>query len=32
LSAVSTAVHGASPVILYPQTFWNAEILTVNAK
>jgi hypothetical protein len=25
LSAVSPAVHGASPVILSPQTFWNAE-------
>jgi len=32
LSAVSTAVHGASPVILSPQTFWNAERLTVAAK
>ena len=29
LSAVSTAVHGAAPVILFPQTFWNAERLTV---
>jgi peptide/nickel transport system substrate-binding protein len=29
LSAVSTAVHGAAPVILSPQTFWNAERLTV---
>jgi peptide/nickel transport system substrate-binding protein len=28
LSAVSTSVHGASPVILHPQTFWNAERLT----
>jgi peptide/nickel transport system substrate-binding protein len=27
LSAVSPAVHGASPVILSPQTFWNAEQL-----
>jgi hypothetical protein len=26
---VSTAVHGAHPVILHPQTFWNAEQLTV---
>jgi peptide/nickel transport system substrate-binding protein len=25
LSAVSPAVHGASPVILSPQTFWNVE-------
>ncbi len=25
LSAISPAVHGASPVILSPQTFWNAE-------
>jgi peptide/nickel transport system substrate-binding protein len=32
LSAVSTAVHGAAPVILSPQTFWNAERLTVGAK
>ncbi|HEY6337711.1 MAG TPA: ABC transporter substrate-binding protein [Candidatus Sulfotelmatobacter sp.] len=29
LSAVSPAVHGASPVILHPQTFWNAERMTV---
>jgi peptide/nickel transport system substrate-binding protein len=32
LSAVSTAVHGASPVILSPQTYWNVEWLTVAAK
>jgi peptide/nickel transport system substrate-binding protein len=32
LSAVSTAVHGSAPVILSPQTFWNAERLTVTAK
>jgi peptide/nickel transport system substrate-binding protein len=32
LSAVSTAVHGATPVILSPQTFWNADRLTVAAK
>ena len=32
LSAVSTAVRGAAPVILSPQTFWNAERLTVTAK
>jgi peptide/nickel transport system substrate-binding protein len=32
LSAVSTAVRGAAPVILSPQTFWNAERLTVAAK
>jgi peptide/nickel transport system substrate-binding protein len=32
LSAVSTAVHGAAPVILSPQTFWNAERLTVAAE
>ena len=32
LSAVSTSVHGAAPVILSPQTFWNAERLTVAAK
>jgi peptide/nickel transport system substrate-binding protein len=30
LSAVSTAVAGANPGILSPQTFWNAERLTVN--
>ncbi|HVI07597.1 MAG TPA: ABC transporter substrate-binding protein [Candidatus Binatia bacterium] len=28
LSAVSPAVHGAAPVILWPQTFWNAEWLS----
>ena len=32
LSAVSVRVHGAAPVILSPQTFWNAERLTVSAK
>jgi peptide/nickel transport system substrate-binding protein len=32
LSAVSTAVRGAAPVILSPQTFWNVERLTVAAK
>jgi len=32
LSAVSPAVHGASPVILSPQTYWNVEWLTVPAK
>jgi peptide/nickel transport system substrate-binding protein len=32
LSAVSTGVHGAAPVILSPQTFWNAEWLTVSGK
>jgi peptide/nickel transport system substrate-binding protein len=32
LSAVSAAVRGAAPVILSPQTFWNAERLTVAAK
>jgi peptide/nickel transport system substrate-binding protein len=32
LSAVSTSVHGAAPVILSPQTFWNAERLTVSAR
>ncbi|MGA7909113.1 MAG: ABC transporter substrate-binding protein [Candidatus Sulfotelmatobacter sp.] len=32
LSAISPAVHGASPVILSPQTFWNAERLTVAAR
>ncbi|HEV2401097.1 MAG TPA: ABC transporter substrate-binding protein [Candidatus Sulfotelmatobacter sp.] len=29
LSAVSTSVHGASPVILLPQTYWNVEQLSV---
>ena len=29
LSAVSASVQGASPVILHPQTFWNAEQLTL---
>jgi peptide/nickel transport system substrate-binding protein len=32
LSAVSANVHGAAPVILSPQTFWNAERLTVSLK
>ena len=32
LSAVSTTVNGAAPVILSPQTYWNAEWLTVRAK
>jgi peptide/nickel transport system substrate-binding protein len=32
LSAVSTAVRGAAPVILSPQTFWNAERLTIVTK
>ncbi len=32
LSAVSVNVHGAAPVILSPQTFWNAERLSVPAK
>jgi peptide/nickel transport system substrate-binding protein len=30
LSAISTKVQGAAPVILSPQTFWNAERLTVS--
>ena len=29
LSAVAANVHGASPVILVPQTYWNAERLSV---
>ncbi len=29
LSAVAASVRGASPVILVPQTYWNAERLTV---
>ena len=32
LSAVSTAVAGANPGILYPQTFWNAERLTLTER
>ncbi len=32
LSAISSTVHGAAPVVLAPQTFWNAERLTVSAK
>ena len=31
LSAVSTSVEGASPVILHPQTYWNAERLTLHS-
>ncbi len=30
LSAVSSAVAGANPGVLHPQTFWNAERLTLN--
>jgi peptide/nickel transport system substrate-binding protein len=30
LSAAAPTVHGAAPVILSPQTFWNAERLTVS--
>jgi peptide/nickel transport system substrate-binding protein len=29
LSAVSASVHGAEPGILVPQTYWNAELLSV---
>jgi hypothetical protein len=29
LSASSSSVHGLSPVILAPQTYWNAERLSV---
>jgi peptide/nickel transport system substrate-binding protein len=32
LSAVSMTVHDAAPVILSPQTYWNAERLTVSGK
>jgi peptide/nickel transport system substrate-binding protein len=32
LSVASTALQGAAPVILWPQTFWNAERLTVSTK
>ena len=31
LSAVSTSVEGATPVILHPQTYWNAERLTLHS-
>lgn len=31
LSAVSTSVAGAAPVILHPQTYWNAERLTLRS-
>jgi peptide/nickel transport system substrate-binding protein len=31
LSAVSTGVDGASPVILHPQTYWNAERITLHS-
>jgi peptide/nickel transport system substrate-binding protein len=31
LSAVSSSVEGASPVILSPQTYWNAEKLTLHS-
>jgi peptide/nickel transport system substrate-binding protein len=30
LSAISTSVRAASPVILSPQTYWNADVLTVS--
>jgi hypothetical protein len=30
LSAISSAVQGANPGILSPQTFWNAERITLN--
>jgi peptide/nickel transport system substrate-binding protein len=32
LSAVSPTVRGSAPVILSPQTYWNAEWLTVSSK
>src|ERR1700689_2083229 len=32
LSVASKVLHGAAPVILWPQTFWNAERLTVSTK
>lgn len=31
LSAVSASVDGAAPVILHPQTYWNAERLTLRS-
>lgn len=31
LSAVSASVEGASPVVLNPQTYWNAERLTLHS-
>ena len=30
LSAISSSVHGANPVILAPQTYWNAERLSLS--
>lgn len=29
LSAISTSLHGANPVVLRPQTYWNADQLTL---
>ena len=31
LSAISTSLRGASPVVLRPQTYWNADQLTISA-
>ena len=32
LSAISTSLRGASPVVLRPQTYWNADQLTLSAE
>jgi len=32
LSATSTSLRGASPVVLRPQTYWNADQLTLSAE
>jgi len=32
LSAVSSSLHGASPVVLRPQTYWNADQLMLGAE
>jgi len=31
LSAISASLHGARPVVLRPQTYWNADQLTLGA-
>jgi len=31
LSAISTSFHGASPVVLRPQTYWNVDQLMLGA-
>jgi peptide/nickel transport system substrate-binding protein len=32
LAAISTAVQGAAPVVLRPQTYWNIERLTLKGE